>query len=362
MLPFDLESVEFTSLQQFLTEHAADLDDDTAWPNEQLSHMADAGVLGWVVPQEYGGAEINAEQLTQGYERLSESCLTTTFVLTQRNGACQRIAIAERDELKRELLPGLCTSDVFATVGISHLTTSRQHIGKPAVRVEQQGSHFVFDGIIPWVTGAKHADWIITGGTCDDGRQVLAALPATASGVTVCEPVKMLSMTASQTGAVQLERVEIDAKYLIAGPVEGVMKQGRGGGTGSVATSALALGTAVGALSRLQAEAENRPDLIEIHASLNVEREAISRDMYTVVRGEKTDDTLNVTTEAVRQRANSLVLRSTQALLAATKGAGFVQGHPAERAVREAMFFLVWSCPQPVLTAALREFACLVDG
>jgi hypothetical protein len=54
------------------------------------------------------------------------------------------------------------------------------------------------------------------------------------------------------------------------------------------------------------------------------------------------------------------VLRATQAYLAASKGAGFVAGHPAERLVREAMFFLVWSCPQPVLAANLREFACLV--
>ena len=37
----------------------------------------------------------------------------------------------------------------------------------------------------------------------------------------------------------------------------------------------------------------------------------------------------------------------------ATKGAGFVRGHVAEHSVREALFFLVWSCPQPVLTAAL---------
>jgi hypothetical protein len=67
------------------------------------------------------------------------------------------------------------------------------------------------------------------------------------------------------------------------------------------------------------------------------------------------------TAESVRQKANSLVLRAAQAYLAASKGAGFVVGHPAERAVREAMFFLVWSCPAPVVSAALREFACVID-
>jgi alkylation response protein AidB-like acyl-CoA dehydrogenase len=59
----------------------------------------------------------------------------------------------------------------------------------------------------------------------------------------------------------------------------------------------------------------------------------------------------------IRAAANRLVLRSTQAALAAAKGAGFVEGHPVGRWCREAMFFLVWSCPQPVLHAHLCELA-----
>jgi hypothetical protein len=64
------------------------------------------------------------------------------------------------------------------------------------------------------------------------------------------------------------------------------------------------------------------------------------------------------TAETLRFRANSLVSRASQAYLAACKGAGYVQGHPAERAVREAMFFQVWSCPQAVVNSTLSELAC----
>ena len=66
--------------------------------------------------------------------------------------------------------------------------------------------------------------------------------------------------------------------------------------------------------------------------------------------------------ESLRQRSNSFVLRASQAYLTATKGAGFTSTHGASRAVREAMFFLVWSCPQVVVEAQLREFAGVVDG
>ena len=90
------------------------------------------------------------------------------------------------------------------------------------------------------------------------------------------------------------------------------------------------------------------------------ELQTLKSDLVKALRGEAGDDP-QLTTESIRIRANSLVLRMTQAYLAATKGAGFLATHPASRMVREAMFFLVWSCPQPVLTAQLQEFACVLE-
>ena len=53
------------------------------------------------------------------------------------------------------------------------------------------------------------------------------------------------------------------------------------------------------------------------------------------------------------------MLRATQAALGAAKGTGYVVGHPAGRWCREALFFLVWSCPAGVLSANLCELAGL---
>lgn len=327
-------------------------------PSEQFRWLADAGVLTWVIPREYGGSEITQEELIFGYERLASACLTTCFVLTQRNGACQRIAGAEADSLKADLLPRLATGELFATVGVSHLTTSRQHLA-PAVQVELNGERMELNGEIPWVTGAELADYVVTGGTCPDGRQVLVALPTTSDGVTVQKPAQLLALTESLTGSIGLDHVGLPIEYLLAGPVEGVMSRGQGGGTGSVATSSLAVGVSARALAHLAREAERRPELEEIIAPFDRELGSLHRDLYAAARGESVESNPGVDAASIRQRANSLVLRTTQAALAASKGAGFVKGHPAERAVREAMFFLVWSCPHPVLNAALREFACL---
>lgn len=352
---------EFDGLLLQLSAAARETDLRGEWPKRQFGQLAACGVLGWVIPVEFGGSAVSAEALVYGYERLAAACLTTTFVLTQRNGACQRIVGSEHDDIKAELLPELAAGERFATVGVSHLTTSRQHVRKPAVSAREGQDTFEIAGQIPWVTGAPHADFVVTGGTCDDGQQILIALPTSAEGVRVESPAPLLALNGSQTASIDVNNVQVDRRYLLAGPVEAVMQQGTGGGTGSVATSSLAVGLSVRTLELLAEEATRRPDLQAPVEQFQAEIKELRRDLYAAARGECTAQTPQLTNESIRRRANSLALRSTQALMAASKGAGFVSGHPAERSIREAMFFLVWSCPQPLMQAALREFSCLVD-
>jgi hypothetical protein len=59
--------------------------------------------------------------------------------------------------------------------------------------------------------------------------------------------------------------------------------------------------------------------------------------------------------DRLRQDANSLVLRATQTAMGIAKGAGYLAAHPVGRWCQEALFFLVWSCPEPVLQANLCE-------
>ncbi|HEY2249796.1 MAG TPA: acyl-CoA dehydrogenase family protein [Planctomycetaceae bacterium] len=345
-------------LLEKLADHSAGLDARQEWPVRQFELLARQDVLGWVIPREYGGSSIGEEELLAGYVNLAAACLTTTFVLTQRNGACQRIAASQNDWLKSTLLPPLARGELFATVGISHLTTSRQHLHVPAVQVVEEADGYRFSGDVPWVTGAAHADYLVTGGTLSDGRQVLAAISAKLPGVTIGAPARLLALGASHTSPVRLDNVLVEKKFLVAGPVEQVMRQGASS-TGSLGTSALATGLSRAALRHLSSEAAARPDLAPLIQPLVDECLSLETAISQAAGRTGVANDPALSPEVIRTRANSLALRSTQALLAASKGAGFVSGHFAERAVREAMFFLVWSCPQPVVKAALRELAGL---
>ena len=132
---------------------ALELAGNQAWPEDQLRCCGKYGVYEWFLDAEVGGQGWSDPDLAAGYLRLSSACLTTTFIITQRTGACRRIANGQSDYCRDHWLPGLLTGELFTTVGISHLTTSRRHLKQPALRAEENASGFVLDGFSPWVTG-----------------------------------------------------------------------------------------------------------------------------------------------------------------------------------------------------------------
>ena len=133
-----------------LMELAPSLEADDAWPAHQLELCGRYGVFEWFVPRELGGQGWSNADVLRGYLKLSAACLTTTFVITQRTGACRRIAMAENDWAREQCLTPLVQGRRFATVGISHLTTSRRHLGRPALAATYTDAAVVLDGFSPW--------------------------------------------------------------------------------------------------------------------------------------------------------------------------------------------------------------------
>ena len=347
------DNIELDELCGFL----ASLPNDSTWPEEALQRCAKAGFFRWFVSEEQGGFAWSATDIAKGYLQLSKANLTVTFILTQRVAALRRIAGCENEALKQRMLEPLLSGGQTATVGISHLTTSRQHLGKPVLSAAETENGFCVNGMSPWVTGGNGADWILMGGSLidksgtADGREVLFLAKTKDENVNVKDGFDLIALSSSHTGAVEVRDVVVPKSNIVAGPIENVLT-GNGGGAGGLQTSVLALGLSKAAIDYIETEAKNRTDLAPAQSSLRRQHESLCCDLFAATEG----STL-ITAAEIRSQANSLALRATQSALVAAKGAGFVTGHPVGRWCREALFFLVWSCPHAVTQANLDEFA-----
>jgi len=313
------------------------------WRSGAFALLARSGVLAGFIPTADGGTGASEPAIVAALVAIAERCLTTALALTQWASAVRVIAGGPPD-VRAAALPPLARGSAFTTVGISQLTTSRRHFAAPALAATLDDTGWRLDGLCPWVTGADSCDTIVTGATTTDGSQMFFVVRTDCPGLTIEPPLEMLALSGSRTSVVRFAGVR--PEHAIPPPAGGTR-------TGGLATTALAVGSARAATVVLHREAALRPALAPIAAGFTAETDAVASRLIAAAR----DGIDTADRDALRAQANGLVVRAAQGALTASKGAGFVKGHPAERLVRESHFFLVWSCPQAVTDAVLCDLA-----
>jgi alkylation response protein AidB-like acyl-CoA dehydrogenase len=337
-----------------LLEAADEADGALTWPARSWQALAEAGVLAWAIPPQHGGRDWTGPELLAGYRDLAATCLTSAFILSQREAAIRRLCAAPTPALHERFLPDLARGRTYASVGLAQLTTSRQHQA-PALRASAIGladnpEKYVLDGLIPWVTGADQARFLVIGAPLPDNRQVLLALPTDQAGVTVEPPLPLMALAGSRTSQVRCQGVELGREWLLAGPAEKIMTKG-GSTVGGVETSCLALGLARAAIGFLHQEGTARPDVAELARRFENAHQQAWENLITLA-GLAAEPQALLT---LRVTCTRLALHSTQVALASAKGTGFVRPHPVQRWARQALFFLVWSCPRPAAETLVEE-------
>ncbi|NDC52750.1 MAG: acyl-CoA dehydrogenase [Planctomycetia bacterium] len=314
------------------------------WHAGAFALLAESGTLAGFIPPAHGGTGAPETALVAALTAIASRCLTTALVLTQW-AAGVRIIAGGSETLRAARLPGLARGAATTTVGIAQLSTSRRHLHAPTLVARRRGGCWRLDGLCPWVTGADSSDTIVTGAVGDAGEQLFFVVPTDAPGLQIAPPLDLLALSGSRTSSVTFTAVE---------PADVIVPEAGGGvRTGGLATTALALGSTRAAVDLLDREARARPALHPVATALGAEAAGLEARLHEAAAAGSEPEAR----DRLRADANGLVVRAAQAALTATKGAGFVAGHPAGRLVREAHFFLVWSCPQTVSGITLCELS-----
>jgi alkylation response protein AidB-like acyl-CoA dehydrogenase len=243
----------------------------------------------------------------------------------------------------------LADNEFFATIGIAQLTTSRQG-GPPALRAMAVGAAggYRLRGVIPWATGAGKAAQVIAGAVTEDGRQILFALPMDLRGVNVRPPMPLVALRASWTTGIDCDDVLLEKRQVLRGPVESALA-GRKKGLG-LGQAFLATGLCRGALDLIAAHDSERARAAL--AKLELRWSELRREILELCAPGRDADAA-AAAPRLRGECNDLAVRATHAAITIYKGTGLLSDHPAQRLAREAMFLLVWSCPNPVIDCTL---------
>jgi alkylation response protein AidB-like acyl-CoA dehydrogenase len=316
------------------------------WPTTDIQALDAAGAMRWSVPKEFGGDELPALELHLRYEELATASLATALILTQRDSAVGLVAASIGASKRITMLHRFAENKHFTTVGIAQLTTSRQG-STPALRATRVDGGYQLDGVIPWCTGAPMAHFIVAGAALDDGRQILFLMEPHLSGVTIEPVMQLVALRSTFTTGLKLKNVMLDDRWLLRGPAAAVL--GRPNSL-TLGQTFLAMGLCRSAMHLMAAHDSDRARTAAARFEDQL-REARDQVLSLSQPGREADAA--AANARLRGACNDLALRATHAAVTLYKGTALLADHPAQRLAREAMFLLVWSCPNPVIDCTI---------
>jgi len=330
--------------------HCDDASDNTHWPEATIALLKESGSFGNVIARSHGGNETPPLDQLKSYQAIGAGSITAALILTQHDAACELLSDCDNAAMAADVLAKCASGEALATVGISQLTTSRRHSGV-ALRAIPTGDGYVLNGVMPWVTSAGKADYIVTGAVLEDGRQVLGCVSMNADGLTPGTPMKLMALRASSTSEVRCGGVRLTPRELMRGPAEKVLALRAP--VKPLKVSSVGLGLATALLDDVRKLAPNLTGADALlEETITAEYDSV-RDRIYAAADRLNDPAAEIPSGEIRADVNALIVRLAATLMTLAKGTGYLSNHPAQRLVREAMFFLVWSAPDPVRLGTL---------
>ena len=207
--------------------------------------MGPLGLLGLNVPEEYGGAGVEAVSAAIAIEELGWACGSTALSVAAHNGlASAPLALFGSEALKAQWLPVLASG----AKGLGSLALTEPGAGSDLARVSTQavaeGDSWIIDGQKMWTTNASIAPIIVTLCRTSRDRLSLIVVPTDTPGLHIGPAEKKMGVRGSPTHAVSYEEVRVPRENLVGEEGKGLAQTLAVLDGGRIGIGALAVGLA----------------------------------------------------------------------------------------------------------------------
>jgi len=355
--------------QKTLAPIAGQLDRERRFPAEQLAGLAELGMMGVNIAEEYGGAQAGAVAYALAMMEIAQGCASTAVTMAVNNLVAETIARHGTEAQKRRYVPEITSGRyVAASFGLSE-----PHAGSDAAALRttarRDGNEYVINGSKQWITSGDRAGVIIVWArTGVEGNRGISCflVEGGARGLHLGRHEDKMGLRASSTVSLAFEDVRVPASAMLGPDGRGfsIALSGLDSGRIGIACQAIGIGTA--ALDSAVRYAKDRHTFGQPIANYQAIRFALA-DVATELDAARL---LALRAAALKEAGKSFTREGAMAKVFATEkankacdtavqvhgGYGYIDEFPAERHYRDARITTIYEGSSEIMRIVIGRY------
>jgi alkylation response protein AidB-like acyl-CoA dehydrogenase len=195
-------------VERDIAPRAAQLDAESAFPEESYQALAQQDLAGLLVPPELGGSGASTLAYALAVEEIAGGCGSTSTVYMTQMHCAYPILLVGTEGQRRRFLPDLCSGRAYGAIAVTE-----PQVGSDAAaiqtRARREGDEYILDGAKTFITTGDRADVIVVWATLDPraGRDGITAFLVTGDnpGLKTGQVLPKMGMKGSSTAELFFE-------------------------------------------------------------------------------------------------------------------------------------------------------------
>jgi len=341
-------------IQQFgkqnITPFVREWDDSQTFPVQVFKKLGELGLMGVLVPTEYGGSAFSYTEYVTAIEQLSILDPSIGLSMAAHNSLCTGHILQFGNEDQKQIwLPKLASAEWIGSWGLTEHNTGSDAGGMSTTAVKD-GKEWVLNGAKNFITHAISGDISVvivrTGEKGDSHGMTAFVVEKGTPGFTSGKKVDKLGMRASETAELIFDNCRVPAENILGDVGDGFVQAMKVLDGGRISIAALGLGIAKGAYFAAKQYAKEREQfgkpIAQFQAiafklaDMATEIEASELLIYSAADKKNKGERMTLEGAMAKYYSSEVAVKVATDAVQVLGGYGYTKDFPVERFYRDA--------------------------
>ncbi len=226
-------------------------DETQEFPIEVFKKLGELGLMGVLVPTEYGGSGLSYTEYVTAITELGKICGSIALSMAAHNSLCTGHILAfGNEEQKKKYLPKLATAEWIGAWGLTEANTGSDAM-RMKVTAKEDGDYYILNGAKNWITHGITGNVAVvlarTGELLDSHGITAFIVERGTPGFEGGKKENKLGMRASETAEMIFTDCRVHKSQILGNVGDGFVQAMKVLDGGRISIAALSLGIAKGA-------------------------------------------------------------------------------------------------------------------